>query len=320
MKRNSLNRFGLALITVIALLMGSCKEEEPMGKGDVDFEITDAPTDDASVKGVFVTITDVKIGGQSVQGFTKQTIDLKAYQEGNTKLFASAQELDAKSYNSLTLVLDLDTDADGNSPGCYVKTIDNVKYKLRSDASGMAEIALNKSWTVASNTKSTVVLDFDLRKSIKYMNDASVKYNFVSNGELSSAIRVVNKQNAGVIAGSYQESSSSDADKIIVYAYKKGTFNASSETEPQGEGQVLFANAVTSAEVKQGLTGKTFKLALLESGEYELHFAAHKADANGRLTLESMLTSETSVNGTIGNIIKVDAGATISVSAMIDTF
>jgi len=318
MKRNSWNKFSFMLIALLGLSIGACSDHEPMGKGDVDFEITDAPTDDASVKGVFVTIADVKIGGQSVQGFTKQTIDLKAYQEGNTKLFASAQQLDAKSYNNLTLVLDLNTDADGNSPGCYVKTVDNAKYKLRNDASGMAEVAINKSWSVASNTKSTVILDFDLRKSIKYMNDASVKYNFVSNGELSSAIRVVGKENAGTITGTYQQNGTSDADKIIVYAYKKGTFNAATETAPQGEGQVLFANSVTSAEVKQGLTGKTFKLALLDDGEYELHFAAHKADTNGRLMLQSMLTSETSVNGTIGNIIKVDAGATITVSAMID--
>ena len=94
MKMNSWNRFGFALLAAMGLLMGACNEDEPMGKGDVDFEITDAPTDDASVKGVFVTIEDVKIGGKSVEGFTKQTIDIKAYQEGNTKLFASAHELD----------------------------------------------------------------------------------------------------------------------------------------------------------------------------------------------------------------------------------
>jgi hypothetical protein len=298
-------------------MLAACNEEAPMGKGDVDFEITDAPTDDASVKGVFVTIAEVRIGGQPVPGFTKQTIDLKAYQEGNTKLFASAKQLDAKSYNNLTLVLDMNTDASGNTPGCYVQTVDNAKYKLRNDANAMMEIAINKGWTVASNTKSTVVLDFDLRKSIRYMSDPAVKYNFVSNGELSSAIRVVNKENTGTISGSYQESSSSNADKIIVYAYKKGSFSASSETTAQGESQIYFANATASAEVKQGITGKTFKIALLESGDYELYFSAYKKDTSGRLAFQSMLTSETSVNGQVGNIIKVDAGATINVAAMI---
>ena len=317
MKTRSWSRLHFIAIAVFGLMLAACNEEAPMGKGDVDFEITDAPTDDASVKSVFVTIAEVRIGGQPVPGFTKQTIDLKAYQEGNTKLFASAKQLDAKSYNNLTLVLDVNTDASGNTPGCYVQTVDNAKYKLRNDANAMMEIAINKGWTVASNTKSTVVLDFDLRKSIRYMSDPAVKYNFVSNGELSSAIRVVNKANTGTISGSYQESSSSNADKIIVYAYKKGTFSASSETSAQGESQIYFANATASAEVKQGITGKTFKLALLESGDYELYFSAYKKDTSGRLAFQSMLTSETSVNGQVGNIIKVDAGATINVAAMI---
>lgn len=317
MKTRSWSRLHFIAIAVFGLMLAACNEEAPMGKGDVDFEITDAPTDDASVKGVFVTIAEVRIGGQPVPGFTKQTIDLKAYQEGNTKLFASAKQLDAKSYNNLTLVLDMNTDASGNTPGCYVQTVDNAKYKLRNDANAMMEIAINKGWTVASNTKSTVVLDFDLRKSIRYMSDPAVKYNFVSNGELSSAIRVVNKENTGTISGSYQESSSSNADKIIVYAYKKGSFSASSETTAQGESQIYFANATASAEVKQGITGKTFKIALLESGDYELYFSAYKKDTSGRLAFQSMLTSETSVNGQVGNIIKVDAGATINVAAMI---
>jgi hypothetical protein len=317
MKTRSWSRLHFVAIAVFGLMLTACNEEAPMGKGDVDFEITDAPTDDASVKGVFVTIAEVRIGGQPVPGFTKQTIDLKAYQEGNTKLFASAKQLDAKSYNNLTLVLDMNTDASGSTPGCYVQTVDNAKYKLRNDANATTEIAITKAWTVAGNGKSVVVLDFDLRKSIRYMSDPAIKYNFVSNSELSSAIRVVNKENAGTITGSYQESSSSSADKIIVYAYKKGSFSSSTETSAQGESQVYFANATASAEVKQGITGKTFKIALLESGEYELYFSAYKKDTSGRLAFQSVLTSETSVNGQVGNTIKVDAGATINVAAMI---
>jgi hypothetical protein len=317
MKTRSWSRLHFVAIAVFGLMLTACNEEAPMGKGDVDFEITDAPTDDASVKGVFVTIAEVRIGGQPVPGFTKQTIDLKAYQEGNTKLFASAKQLDAKSYNNLTLVLDMNTDASGSTPGCYVQTVDNAKYKLRNDANATTEIAITKAWTVAGNAKSVVVLDFDLRKSIRYMSDPAIKYNFVSNSELSSAIRVVNKENAGTITGSYQESSSSSADKIIVYAYKKGSFSSSTETSAQGESQEYFANATASAEVKQGITGKTFKIALLESGEYELYFSAYKKDTSGRLAFQSVLTSETSVNGQVGNTIKVDAGATINVAAMI---
>ena len=319
MKTNSWKKISTILFAVVALFgISACDDDETMGKGDVDFEITDAPSDDASVKGVFVTITEVRIDGKPVTGFTKQTIDLKAYNEGSTKLLVSAKQLDAKSYNNLTLVMDANTDANGNSPGCYVQTTDNTKYKLRSTASSTFDVAVNKSWSVANNTKSTVVMDFELRKALKYSSDPAIRYDFVGDGELSSAIRVVNKENTGTINGSYQESAGGSSDKIIVYAYKKGTFNQSTETTAQGDGQVFFANAATSAEVRQGLSGKSFKLALLEAGEYELYFAGYDQDASNRMTFKSMLSSETSVDGSVMGIINVQAGATINVSAMID--
>lgn len=319
MKTNSWKKLSAIMFAALTLFsFSACDNDDTMGKGDVDFEITDAPSDDASIKGVFVTIAEVKIDGKPVSGFTKQTIDLKAYQEGNTKLLVGAKQLDAKSYSNLTLVMDANTDASGNSPGCYVQTTDNTKYKLRSAASGTFDVAVNKTWTVASNTKSTVVLDFELRKALKHSSDPSIRYDFVSDAELSSAIRVVNKERAGTINGSYQESAGGSADMIIVYAYRKGTFNQSTETSAQGDGQVMFANAAGSAEVKQGLSGKTFKLALLEEGEYELHFARHKKDANGRMIFQAMLDSETSVDGSVAGIINLKAGATVSVSAVID--
>src|SRR5258708_29601433 len=91
-------------------MLPACNKKEPMGKGEAEFQITDAPSDDASIQGVFVTVADVKVDGQSLSGFTKQTIDLKAYQQGSTKLLGTAQ-FNAKAYSNVTLVLDTDLDA-----------------------------------------------------------------------------------------------------------------------------------------------------------------------------------------------------------------
>ena len=301
--------------SAMAVLTACDDSSEPMGKGEAEFEITDAPSDDASVKGVFVTVADIKVDGRSVSGFAKQTIDLKAYQEGNTKLLATAGQLDAKSYNNLTLVLDLETDANGNTPGCYVLTQDDTKYKLKNTTTGLAEVTINEEWRVVANTTSKIVMDFDLRKSLDYSDDPMVRYTFVADDKLGAAIRLVARENAGTIKGSYE--ADSNADKIIVYAYKKGTFSAETETEPQGENDLLFANAVASAEVKDGLTGRTFTLAFLEEGEYELYFAAHTENTTGRMTFETMLSSETKIDGSVANIIKVQGGATINVSGTI---
>src|SRR5258708_40304153 len=145
-------------------MLPACNKKEPMGKGEAEFQITDAPSDDASVKSVFVTVADVKVDGQSISGFTKQTIDLKAYQEGNTKVLGSSK-LSARAYSNVTLVLDTETDAAGNTPGCYVMTTDNAKYKLSS--SGPINVTINKTWNVFTSAKSTIVMDLDLRKLIQ---------------------------------------------------------------------------------------------------------------------------------------------------------
>jgi hypothetical protein len=307
--------FGCAVTVFTA-----CSENEndgPMGQGDVQFEMTDAPIDDASVKGVIVTVADVKVDGQSISGFNKQTVDLKAFQDGNTKVLGDAR-LDAKSYSNLTLVLDLDEDEQGNSPGCYVLDQSNTKYKLRSTASGTVDLVLSQTWSASKDAQTNVVMDFDLRKSIRYSDDPSIRYQFVSDNNLNAAVRLVTKQSSGMIKGTYQNESGVDSEKIIVYAYKKGTFNASTETQPQGTDGIQFKNAVASAEVKSGLSGSFYTLAYLPEDEYELHFAAYsKNTTTGRMSFDAMLQSETSVNGSIADAIHVEAKATINISTSI---
>ena len=291
------------------------RSAEPMGKGEAEFQITDAPSDDASIKGVFVTVTDIKVDGKSISGFTKQTIDLKAYQEGSTKVLGTAQ-LDAKAYSNITVVLDADADATGTSPGCYVLTTDNAKFKLKS--SGTINVVVNKGWSVVANAKSAMVLDFDLRKSIRQVDDAAIRYNFVSDDNLQSSVRLVSQDNVGTISGSYTEQTSSNADKVFVYAYKKGTFSAATETQAQGSDAIFFKNAVTSTEVKVGLAGNTYKISFLEAGDYELHFAGYTKDAaTNRFVLQTMLKSQTTAGGSIGDYVSIQKGITLSISSTI---
>jgi hypothetical protein len=305
------------LMMAVVLSLGACNDDEPVGKGEAEFEITDAPVDDANVKGVFVTIADIRVNGNSVQGFSKQTIDLKAYSEGKTKILGSGQ-FDARTYDNLVLVLDLENDADGASPGCYVLNQDNAKNRLKTTAEGTTEIAVNKSWQVAKDARTSIVLDFDLRKALRYSDDAEMPYSFVGGDNLNTAVRLVARSNSGTVIGSYDGANGPDADKIIVYAYKKGTFNATEETTPRGDDAILFSNASGSAEVKSGLTGNAFTLAFLEAGDYELHFAEYTKDtATGRYRFESQLESETSVDGSVGDFVTVKSGVTLSVSAVI---
>lgn len=318
MKMKSLSWMQAVLFGCAVTLFTSCNDsEEPMGSGEVEFQITDAPIDDANIKSVVVTVTDVKVDGQSVSGFTKQTIDLKTLQDGNTKVLGS-QTMDAKAYSSLVLVLDLNADAQGNAPGCYVLAADGTKYKLKENASGKLEVVANQSWATTKNAKTAVVADFDLRKAIRYSDDGNVKYSFVSETNLNSAVRVVTKEKSGIIKGTYENSSAANPEKIVVYAYKKGTFNAATETQAQGTDGIQFKNAVASALVKESLTGRVYTLAYLPEGEYELVFAGYsKNQESGRVSFDALLKSETSVNGSVTSLVKVQANATIAISTSI---
>jgi hypothetical protein len=81
----------------------------------------------------------------------------------------------------------------------------------------------------------------------------------------------------------------------------------------------MFKNAVASAQVRETLTGRAYTLAYLPEGEYELHFAAYKEDTtSGRVGFASMLKSESSANGSVGNIIRVQAGISVSISTTIN--
>src|SRR5688500_11489489 len=92
-------------LAVTSLFMACSDDAETLnGKGEVEFELTDSPADDANIKGVMVTIAEIQVDGKSISGFSKQTIDVKAYQEGATKLLASVQ-VDAKTYRNVVLVL-----------------------------------------------------------------------------------------------------------------------------------------------------------------------------------------------------------------------
>lgn len=297
----------------------SCSDQET-GSGELSVEITDAPVDDAGVSAVFVTIADVKIDGQSFPGFTgKQTINLLAYQEGKTKLLGSST-LDARSYSNITLVLDTEMDENGNAPGCYVLTTGQQKQELNAAASGLLEVTVNKGFSVAQNTSSGIVIDVDLRKAIARSADESSKFKFATQSELNSAVRVVKKSKSGHIKGSYQNDSEGQADKVVVYAYKKGTFNLNTETTPQGPSGQFFAKAVSSTVVKSGLTGSSYKLAFLEEGDYELYFVTYNNNGNGEMSLEAVMQAETKVNGSVTNFISVSAGAEVSISVIITGF
>jgi hypothetical protein len=302
------NFFKATILLLSISFLASCSNDDGTSygaeKSKTNFRMTDAPTDNTNVKGVIVTVADVKVNGISIEGFTKTTIDLMQYQNGMTKLLGNL-ELNTGTYSNITLVLDNQTNASGNAPGSYVLMTNGAVKAIQSSSN---EIDINGSFEVLASSANDVVLDFDVRKAI--VESSSNDFKFVSASELSNSVRVVNEANAGEIKGTASDTQNT-SDRIIVYAYAKGTFNSNTETSEQGSG-VMFANAANSSSVNK-YTG-SYELNFLAKGDYELHFASY-TDANndGKLEFSAILDAE-SVTGVDLNDISIDSSLKINIA------
>lgn len=305
------NLFTATILVFAITFLASCSNDDGATYGDeksqTNFYITDAPSDNTNVKGVFVTVADVKVNGVSIEGFTKTTIDLMQYQNGVTKLLGNL-ELNTGTYSNITLVLDNQTNASGNAPGSYVLMTNGTIKAIQSSSNS---ININGAFEVLASSENNVVLDFDIRKAI--VESGSNDFKFVSASELSNSVRVVNEASAGEIKGTATDTQNT-SDKIIVYAYAKGTFNANTETSAQGSG-VMFANAVNSSSV-HNITG-SYELNFLAKGDYELHFVSYTDENNdGKLEFNGILDAE-SVTGLNLKDISIGSSANINIAVIL---
>ena len=275
-------------LTKLSLILGlaffaSCSDDDSLdngGNGEMNSTsvyLTDAPVDQANVEAVFVTVSEVKINGKAVEGFSKTTIQLSSLTKGRTELLGKL-DLQSGTTSDITLVL-ADTDAAGNAPGNYVVLDGGAKQELAA----ATEINIKDQVEIVSGATNEIVLDFDLRKTVKQEGD---NYSFVAKSQLENSIRSVNKINTGSVKGDVDNTSEANGEVVVAYAYKKGTYSGSEEN-PNNEG-INFSNAVSSSVVS-GSNGE-FEIHFLEEGDYELHFASYSDNDNdGKLEFSGMV-------------------------------
>lgn len=264
------------------------QQDPNVPKGDVRIGITDAPIDDSNVSAAFVTITEVRLDGKVYDAFKgPKTVNLLQLQNGNS-LTLGEGKFQTGSFSKLTLVLDYGKDQNGNAPGCYVQKTDGAKEALVISGNARQEIEITaKKFDISGSGVTDLMIDFDLRKAIKEKNENSKKsYSFVTYGELQSSIRLVNRNSTGEIVGKISNYSTTTNGQVIVYVYKKGAFNQNSEVKGQGDSDVTFKNAVTSAKVD---ASGNFKIAFLEEGDYELHCVSNKNASGAIIDFNSFL-------------------------------
>ncbi|GAA5221278.1 DUF4382 domain-containing protein [Membranihabitans marinus] len=276
------------------LLFTSCQKDEDIvvdpgeSSGKLVLEITDAPIDQANVAAAFVTIADLKLDGQSVTGFQKISINLLDLQNGVTQALGNIT-LPEKSYEKISLVLDHESDAQGNSPGSYIQLIDSSKQAL---VSTMNEVEASYDFDIAQDSTTTLVLDFDLRKSIQLTNstDSTKQFAWTTANNFNDALRIISKDNASTITG-YCDKGSTTADQIVAFLYEKGSFDSNAEIDTSNQ-EVMFSHAITSTLVEEN---GDYGLHFINPGQYEIHFAAFTADSlSHELNFNGLLEINTS--------------------------
>ena len=132
---------------------------------------------------------------------------------------------------------------------------------------------------------------------------------------------MVEENQTGTIYGDVNMSTFNNADKVVVYAYNKGTFDADTETNGQGSSNVEFANAVSSATVVEGTTMDSFEMNFMEKGEYELVFAAYsESTLTNEMEFQGFLETDLGVSGDITDLISVNAGGNVQLTFEITAF
>jgi hypothetical protein len=82
-----------------------------------------------------------------------------------------------------------------------------------------------------------------------------------------------------------------------VFIYKKGEYNASAETQGEGDNNILFANAVTSAKVE---SDGSYKLSFPEEGDYEVHLASYENNEE-KSFFKALLEANSAISGLLLN-------------------
>lgn len=236
--------------------------------------VTDAPIDDAI--SVVLSFTEVRLrntnGNWTTHTFnTPRSIDMLQLQGTKTADLLVDKPVEVGNYDEIRLLVDAAPMANYVlDPGGM------VELKIPSGSSSGLKIKGN--FSVLDNRPASLVMDLDLRQSIK-MAGNSGKY------ILKPVLRLVSDKDAGHIRGTVDPVSlglmpaCSDKDpNTYNAAYVYAGHNVTPDDIDQGSPQSLAPFATTSITYDNALMGYLYEAAFLPAGKYTLAFTCN-ADA-----------------------------------------
>ena len=267
---------GIILVSVFALFLAftACEENnDTTDKGTLSLALTDAPIDNESVTGVYITINGLQYHKQNnswetFDAYEQKEVNLLDLTDGET-MPLGAFEMEAGQYNQLRFMLDAPTYGEGaqSNPGCYITFDDGTQQDLFVPSGGQTGYKATGAFRVPSNGDVQLTADFDVRKSVVNAKNSGMYI-------LKPTIRLVADNEAGKIVGNVTNITDT-TDDYNVYAYEDGTYDVSeievADTVEEYE-ENLFPNAVTS-----DMVGKEngYKLNWLAPMTYDLVVAKY---------------------------------------------
>jgi len=284
-----------------------CEEEL---KGHFILSLTVVPSELQTSEGAFVTISDIIIDGRKVHGFRKQTIELSAYQEGDIKVMYIG-EAEARHYRSVSLVLDYESDEDGNHPGCYFLNGQNQKQQFNILSESIRKVHFTKHFEIRPDSTTEIVIKYDNHKITvpTLEKHGSNEFDYSDNGIVNSFNALI-KDKCGEVKGEVNQPFYPVGD-MYVLAYKRGEFNLTEETRMVGREDNFFPNAAARSLVKPY---GCYHLPLLEEGDYEIHIAVVNKDSGKVFMLRGMINHSSNISGFLLNKIRVRAKSRVQLN------
>lgn len=289
----------------IALLGGllACSDGDVSSSGRARISATDAAVDAENVSKVMLSVSEVRATAngetQTVATFeAPKEFNLMAYQNGET-YFLGEGDLEAGTYSDIRFIISGASDS-------YIEMKDGSKEDLEIPSGTTSGYKINGTFEVAANTTTDIVADVDLRKALVVTGNGQFK--------LRPTARLVVSEATGEIKGTV-EGQTSASERLVVYAYKEGTFSASEENEP-AEGSTRYEGSINSATVADD---GSYTLAFMEEGDYEVIVAKYSnQDEDEDLEFEGRVNAELIIDGSLFNTISVTSNTTVSADIVLN--
>lgn len=264
----TLNRYLRFPVLALAVLLGGCNGGGGSGAtATLNLGVADTPVDGATH--VSVTFTGVELHGTSgtttdINFPTPKTIDLLTTRSGNAATLLSGQTIPAGNYQWIRLLVDTSQSSITLSNGGV--------YPLTIPSGASSGLKLVSGFTAAAGSQADFTIDFNLRKAVTLAHGSYI---------LTPALRLLNSQTVGQIAGSVSNSftvggasiaSSSCSPAVYVYSGSSVTpvdINPTSSVQPVTTAAVSLDKATGDYD---------YRAAFLAPGAYTLAVACAAND------------------------------------------